>query len=75
MGFLIFLGSVAVIVLWYFIAKEFQRIAQMKGHDEQRYFWWTFLMGPVGMMMVIALPDHFGAEGAVSISNDELPDL
>lgn len=54
-GFII-LGAIAYLALWYFIGAEFRRIAAMKGHDEARYFWWTFLLGPVGMLMVIALP-------------------
>lgn len=70
---LIVLGAILVIVLWYFIGKEFQRIAVMKGHEETRYFWWTFLMGPVGMMMVIALPQK--AAAPEEVKPDELPEI
>ncbi len=70
---LIVLGAILVILLWYFIGKEFQRIAAMKGHEETRYFWWTFLMGPVGMMMVIALPQK--AAAPEEVKPDELPDI
>ena len=70
---LIFLGAILVILLWYFVGKEFQRIAAMKGHEETRYFWWTFLMGPVGMMMVIALPQK--AAAPEEVKPDELPEI
>ena len=70
---LIVLGAILVIVLWYFVGKEFQRIAAMKGHEETRYFWWTFLMGPVGMMMVIALPQK--AAAPEEVKPDELPEI
>ena len=70
---LIVLGAILVIVLWYFVGKEFQRIAAMKGHEETRYFWWTFLLGPVGMMMVIALPQK--AAAPEEVKPDELPEI
>ena len=70
---LIFLGAVAVLVLWYFVAAEFRRIAAMKGHDEARYFWWTFFLGPVGMLMVVALPSEKKLPEVVN--TDELPEI
>lgn len=72
MELLIFLGCVALIVLYWFIGKEFERIAQKKGHYEKRYFWWSFLCGPIGYLMVIALPNHTTAQKPL---NDDLPDL
>lgn len=82
---LIILGSIAVIVIWVFVALEFRKIAAMKGHDEAKYFWWTFLMGPVGMLMVIALPQKINipaapapivqAPPAEAPLSDELPDI
>ena len=50
-------GILVVLIIQYFIAKEFQRIAEMKGHHEKRYFWITFFLWIVGMLLVIALPD------------------
>ena len=58
-GVVLFVSFVLLIIsLWvdYLIAKKFMEIAEMKGHDGGSYFWWTFLAGPVGMAMVIALP-------------------
>ena len=39
------------------VAGKFKEIAEMKGHDGESYFWFTFIFGFVGMLMVIALPD------------------
>ena len=57
-GVLIIISVVVFVAVVYVIAEEFQRIAQMKGHNEKRYFWWSFLLGVVGWTMVIALPDR-----------------
>ncbi len=62
------------LVIAYFIGKEFARIAEMKGHSESKYFWWTFLLMPVGMAMVIALPTCAAGVGKAA-KNDELPDI
>ena len=71
---LIFLAVAALIYLWYCVAKEFARIAAMKGHTEARYFWWTFLLSAVGMLMVVALPDHSAGKSAPA-ANDDLPEI
>ena len=49
----------AAIVLWidYLIAREFYRAAEAKGYAETKYLWLCFLLGAVGYMLVIALPD------------------
>ena len=75
MGGTIILGAVAFIILWYFVAKEFEQIAAMKGHPETKYFWWTFLMGAVGIFMVVALPNSSGAARREQNTNDELPEI
>ena len=56
MWFLYLLGIVIALVSDYFIAKKFEEIAEMKGHYGSTYFWYTFVFGMVGMLMVIALP-------------------
>ena len=48
LGWLI--GSIAVLLIQYFVAREFQRIAEMKGHHEKRYFWITFFLWIVGTL-------------------------
>lgn len=57
MWFLYLLGIVIALVIDYFIAKKFSDIAEMKGHEGNTYFWFTFWLGLVGMLMVIALPE------------------
>ena len=69
MGTLIILAAIGVIILWVFIALEFKGIAEMKGHDSMRYFWWTFILGPIGMLMVIALPQE--TKDSVIVYRDE----
>lgn len=71
----------------YYIAKEFVLIAQNKGYsDTKKYFWWTFVIFPVGAAMVIALPDLKSRPLPVKPENneqsriekarrDELPDI
>ena len=59
----------------YYAAKEFERIAAMKGFVDQKYFWWSFLMPPVGMLMVVALPDRFNAKPAAPVQDEQLPAL
>ena len=56
MWFLYLVGIVIALIIDYVIAKKFEEIAEMKGHIGSTYFWFTFLFGPIGMLMVIALP-------------------
>ena len=79
---------VIVIVLNYYMANEFYSIAAEKGYDDKKYFWWTFLLFPIGAAMVIALPDEDGFNSLIrAMANspdnqdrkketiDELPEL
>ena len=56
MWILYLLGIIIALVIDYVIAKKIEEIAEMKGHEGSTYFWFTFLLGIVGMLMVIALP-------------------
>ena len=56
MWFLYLLGIVIALIIDYVIAKKFEEIAEMKGHKGSTYFWFTFIFGVVGMLMVVALP-------------------
>lgn len=74
---LIILLPIAFLVVLIFVALKFKTIAEMKGHDGQEYFWWTLLVAPFGMLMVIALPDWSDRSSGKgnAIQEDELPDL
>jgi len=65
--FFINLGLVAALVIGYIIASKFSEIAEMKGHDGRTYFWFTFIFGICGMLMVVALPNIKAAENNVAI--------
>lgn len=54
------------------IANHFFEVAQMKGFRERKYLWICFLLGMVGYLLVIALPDRGNTQQAIS---DELPEL
>lgn len=59
MGALIF-GIIVIIIgiyINYLISKEFKKAAELKGYMEKRYFWITFFLSVVGMLLIIALPD------------------
>ena len=64
----------AAVALWiaYLVAKEFYLAAQAKGYSEKKYLWLCFLLGVVGYLLVIALPDRGNTPKVIS---DELPDL
>ena len=44
-------------VISYLIAKNFSVFAEDKGYDKKKYFWICFLVAPVGVLMVIAMPN------------------
>ena len=80
----IFIAAILEIVVAYFAAKEFERIASDKGYASKKYFWWAFLVGFIGIPMVIALPDRRGSPlgsgtGAASanlpVNDDEIPEI
>ena len=50
--------SLLPLFILYFIAKQFYNIACEKGFLQKRYFWIPFLLGIIGYMLVIALPDR-----------------
>ena len=58
MWFLYLVCLIIALVINYIIAKNFSDIAEMKGHQGSTYFWFTFLFGLAGMLMVIALPNE-----------------
>lgn len=56
--FLIILACIAILIIDYLIAKEFYAIATDKGYVATKYLWIPFLLGIVGYLLVVALPDR-----------------
>ena len=63
----------ACLVVNWFAAGEFYKIAEDKGYHGRKYFWWAFLLPGVGYLLIVAMPDR-GKEQRV-ILNDDLPEL
>lgn len=68
------LAGTVIFLIRFFIAKEFYKAATAKGWNSRRYFWLPFLLGLVGYLLVIALPDRGGQYMSALISED-LPEL
>ena len=75
MGILVIVYLIVLALLiwldWY-IAKQFEEVAQKKGHTQKKYFWLCFLLGAVGYLLVVALPDRGRSQQFV---DDEIPEL
>lgn len=56
-----------ILAIQYVTAKKFLEIAYMKGYDDSSYFWYCFLFGIAGYLMVVALPNR---NARVSIKTD-----
>lgn len=75
-GVLIFFAAIVVLALAILIAKEFAFAAREKGYGEEKYFWYSFLFGIVGWLIVIALPcKSVKTSSAEKASEDEIPEL
>ena len=76
----IFLGFVFLAINFY-LATEFQTVAEAKGYKETKYQWICFFCGIAGMLLVIALPNKSEASADKQNASkkedniDELPDL
>lgn len=66
MVLLILLPVAGLLVLNYFISREFSLIADEKGYDGHRYFHFCFWLGLIGILMVVALPDRGGQAAKVT---------
>lgn len=80
---MIILGGILVLGLWLWFSVSMANIAEMKGYDREKYIYWVFFFGILGVLMVVALPDKKLREALGNsnkkISNefdsDELPAL
>ncbi len=69
-----------ILIVWIAVqaisALQFGAIAEMKGHKSSTYFWFSFLFGPAGWVMVAALPDRADKQDqAQNFNSNELPYL
>ena len=80
------IASIVSIGFAIFFASKFAEIAEMKGHSGKAYFWYVFLFGIIGMIMVAALPNNNQPEGMqantmlhidknISAENDSEPEV
>lgn len=72
--FFAFAAVAAFLVADILLAREFYKIAVMKGWSSKKYFWFPVLTAFAGYLLVIALPDKGGVDIAALVS-DDLPDL
>ena len=52
------IGIALFLVLQYYVAKQFESVANDKGYADSKYFHLCFWLGVVGYLLVIALPDR-----------------
>ena len=71
----IFVPLIAAIAISWFVAQEFYKVALMKGWNSKKYFWMSFLLGPVGYLLVVALPDRGEVKHMSVMVSDDLPEL
>lgn len=71
LAFVLIAAFVAADIL---LAKEFYKIAVIKGWSDKKYFWFPVFVTVAGYLLVIALPDKGRADIAALVS-DDLPDL
>ena len=72
MVFLIIVAAVFVLVVDYIISKDFYSVALAKGYGAKKYFWYCFLLGGVGYLLVLALPNRMSSYSEVG---NALPNL
>lgn len=49
---------IVIIVISLILANEFYSIAKIKGYTQAKYFWYCFLFGIFGYLLIIALPNR-----------------
>ena len=72
--FLLIVACLALLVLDFFVAREFYLAAATKGWASKKYFFFAFFLTVIGYLMIIALPDR-GSVSAGSYESRDLPEL
>lgn len=65
------LGAIVSLIVCFIAALEFAAIAREKGYDAAKYFWYPFLLGIIGMLIVVALPDRRAQYNVVRGKNNK----
>ena len=68
----VLIGVCVVLLISWYVAKQFFEIAKAKGYNDKKYFWICFWLDLPGWLLVIALPVRGNNAPVIS---DELPDL
>ena len=74
MEFLVIVICVCIILLFGLVANEFYKIACLKGYEDKKYFWLSFLLTIIGYLLVIALPTK-STPVDYNQENDDLPEI
>ena len=72
--YLMLAACLALLVLDFFVAREFYLAAAMKGWASKKYFFFAFFLPVIGYLLVLALPDR-GTVSAGSFESRDLPEL
>ena len=64
----------ALLVLDFFVAREFYLAAAAKGWASKKYFYFAFFLTLIGYLLILALPDR-GSISAGSFESRDLPEL
>ena len=62
LGILLGVGLLALVYVWFWVAKNMASIAADKGYTERKWFHYCFWLGLVGILMVCAMPDKSGRQ-------------
>lgn len=73
MEFVFILIGIAALAFLCLIAKEFANVAKEKGYSQKKYFWYSFLLGIIGYLLVVALPDRGKKQERIVVTAPTIP--
>ena len=66
--------ALALLVIHYFVAEEFYKVAAMKGWPLKKYRIMALGLWLIGYLLIVALPDRTG-DSMTAVISDDLPRL
>ena len=72
LGIAIISSTIFILCVRSIICQEFYAVAEQKGYADKKYFWYSFIFGLVGYLLVIALPDKTAIKKSVDNKLSEL---